>query len=403
MTVEGSLRQLASELAVSAHMSGLLTRISLRNEVLDVSLPILGSTVGIRVEPLESQFAVGVVGFNPVAVRWIHDVLGFCTRLMVVSSEGREIAYTALSVTEGDLMLETCRAIELTRRFRHQEESGNYSPDTTVPMYWSSGLLNFGDWIGPHLIYGMTGRQPVLQNRVGLSPDRVLWSVGSILGWFKSPNVDVWGSGLIRPLTQEEALAKRKLGAEVKIHAVRGVLTMEEVTSKIGWHVPEIIGDPGLLLPDIMPRAQHSSGRSVVVPHYIHRQRVESNPSANGNVVDVRNDVFTCASQISGATAVVSSSLHGIVLAQAYEVPWVWLRVDDLPLTGVDFKFEDFFTCLDRAAVASVTVRESELSTVSFQEVAKRATLPELKTDLDALRDALPVRPASRSVDTFWE
>jgi len=92
---------------------------------------------------------------------------------------------------------------------------------------------------------------------------------------------------------------------------------------------------------------------------------------------------------------VVSSSLHGLIVAQAYGVPWVWLDVIDHQLGGKDFKFEDFFSCLDREAVSRIQVSASELANIDLAALGAKATLPALQIDLSLLRDAFPVEPVS--------
>lgn len=149
------------------------------------------------------------------------------------------------------------------------------------------------------------------------------------------------GSGLIKALTPDEIETRAKLTG-VKIHAVRGRLTKAELINTLGWDVPDVFGDPGLLLPDFVKPDDSLHGDVVCVPHYVHRSAVLSgNPKIR--VSDVRLQVSHVAKEIAGASVVISSSLHGLIVAQAYGVPWVWLDVEDQQLTGGDFKFNDFF------------------------------------------------------------
>jgi hypothetical protein len=58
-------------------------------------------------------------------------------------------------------------------------------------------------------------------------------------------------------------------------------------------------------------------------------------------------DVEVVVRHIRDASLVISSSLHGIIVAQAYGRPWVWWRDNRGLLHGGDFKFEDFFSSIE--------------------------------------------------------
>lgn len=382
-------------LAIEVDPSVKFTRFDITSNSMSARLAILGSNIAVNVdEDGNGRFNVGAYGFGPAARRWLHDVLVVHSRL-VIGENGRELQVLRSRVASADLVVTIKDAAKLLYELRAQEEAADYRNECVAPMYWSSGVLNFGDWSGPHLVHKLTGRQPVQSNRPG-SGTRVLYSVGSILGWIKRHNVDVWGSGLIKPLTNEEILERNKLKG-IRIHAVRGRLTKTHLEKSLDWEVPEVFGDPALLLPRIMPFSANSSAGTAIVPHHIHKPMLESNSSID-RLVDVRADVYDVCRFVSASSAVISSSLHGLIVAQAFDIPWVWLRIVDKPLIGDDFKFEDFFSCLDRNKVAIHSVHSSELSDLDFNAVASVATVPGLTIDLDLLERALPLEPAIRPV-----
>jgi hypothetical protein len=69
----------------------------------------------------------------------------------------------------------------------------------------------------------------------------------------------------------------------------------------------------------------------------------------------------------------------------------LWLRVDDHPLGGDAFKFDDFFSTLDASQVATRDVSSAEIADLDLAALAAEATLPDLRISLDALLEALPV------------
>ncbi|GAB3843639.1 polysaccharide pyruvyl transferase family protein [Nesterenkonia populi] len=262
---------------------------------------------------------------------------------------------------------------------------------------WYDRLPNFGDAVGPWLVAKMTGKEVVNVRRTRETPTkargRAVLLVGSIIQMLNRNRIDIWGSGLMRPLSDEQVAAFSRL-EDIRVHAVRGSHTAAELRTKLGWHVPDVYGDPALLLPRFLP-VQDREDHIAVVPHLKHRNALSGLENSELLVSDVREDLEIVVHQIASARACVSTSLHGIIIAQAYGVPWVWLNVSDSPVDGRDFKFDDFFTTIDAAAVAQTDISLDELATIDFLALARRASLPELRTDLDALEKSLPLRKTS--------
>lgn len=262
---------------------------------------------------------------------------------------------------------------------------------------WYDRRPNFGDVVGPWLVTTMTGKETVNVRRTREHPTkargRATLLVGSIIQMLNRNNVDIWGSGLMRPLSEEQTAAFSRL-RNIRVCAVRGELTAGELRTKLGWDVPEVYGDPALLLPRYLP-VEERRGHLVIVPHLKHRSTMERLHGGSLVVADVRDDLRNVVTQIASARACISTSLHGIIVAQAYGVPWVWLNVSDAPVDGRDFKFDDFFSTIEASAVARQDISLSDAAGIDGAALAKLATLPELKTDLDALEAALPIRRAS--------
>ncbi|WP_241464951.1 polysaccharide pyruvyl transferase family protein [Nesterenkonia sp. LB17] len=260
-----------------------------------------------------------------------------------------------------------------------------------VAGFWWDKRSNFGDSIGPWVISAYSGR-PTVNARFMKVPGRTLVSVGSVIQMIKRPNADIWGSGLIREINEKHLHDLTQLKG-VRVHAVRGKLTHAQLTSQLDWDVPEVFGDPALLLPRVYTPTVENVGTSGVsfVPHYSHRKWLDSLSTDGVSVVDVRNDLTTVIDQIASSDICVSTSLHGLIIAQAFGVPWVWLNVTDEALAGARFKFDDYFSTLDASVVAEHQMVSTELETLELLKVSKQATLPRLSIDLDALEAALPI------------
>ncbi|WP_407067627.1 polysaccharide pyruvyl transferase family protein [Marilutibacter alkalisoli] len=198
---------------------------------------------------------------------------------------------------------------------------------------------------------------------------------------------------MIAPLT---ASTRERLKGRVPKHilAVRGKRTRHELITQLGWEVPEVYGDPALLLERLYAPSTESAvdAAYTVCPHYLHMKDIAGRADLRGHarLVDVQRDAETVVTELANSRAVISTSLHGLIVAQAYGVPWVWLRIADKQLAGDAFKFEDFFTTLDRDNVAATTLTVEELKSADFAAIAKKARVPRSNFDAAALIDAFP-------------
>ena len=209
-----------------------------------------------------------------------------------------------------------------------------FGSQKVAAAYWAD-IPNFGDRISPILLKEFLRVDPV---HVGKSYRGKLLGAGSVLRFAKSGD-DVWGSGLLRP---------SPLNLEgVRIHAVRGPRTRAQVRDA---NVPELYGDPGILLPLIyQPRPLTRRFAVGLVPHYVDAGLMLADDVSHF-VVDMTNpDWKRVIDEICACDVIVSSSLHGIITAEAYGVPAVWVQPSDM-IYGSGFKYHDYYEGTGREA-----------------------------------------------------
>ncbi|MBB3090458.1 polysaccharide pyruvyl transferase family protein [Nocardioides albus] len=265
-------------------------------------------------------------------------------------------------------------------------------PPRAIASYWWDQRTNFGDQIGPWLLEAIVGRPSY--NTIGQpNAGDALMTVGSLITEMQRPGMTIWGSGLIAPLSNA-AIKRLKDREPREILAVRGKRTRNQLIKHLGWDVPEVYGDPALLMPYVLQPGERPSGRSglSVIPHYSQTHIVADSliTRCGGHHVDVQRSAEEVVAEIAQSEIVVSTSLHGLILAQAYGIPWVWLRIADEGLVGDRFKFSDFFTTLEKEEVASVSVTAEVAAELDLERVASKATLPGSKFDPRALVEVLP-------------
>ena len=85
-----------------------------------------------------------------------------------------------------------------------------------------------------------------------------------------------------------------------------------------------------------------------IVPHYVDYKHVE--PVAGVPIIDVRMNWQKTIDYITNCETIVSSCLHGIIIAEAYGIPAVWVKVTDKVIGG-SFKFDDYYLSTGRKPV----------------------------------------------------
>ena len=141
-------------------------------------------------------------------------------------------------------------------------------------------------------------------------------------------------------------------------------------------YLSAIYGDPAILLPLIYPgRRPEKKKKYVVIDHYMKRK------TTGDDRLSIRTgDYRTFLDKILEAEVVYSSSLHGIILAESYGVPSVFLR------QGMEeemLKYYDWYFATGRYEVRSAT----SLAEAKETEPMK---LPELEELRDGLLQSFP-------------
>ena len=346
-----------------------------------------GTKYGIDLALTDKRATLSVVGRDDSSRYTVRTRLGATTK-PVKKSQQRQVKAWPQPISNRDLILEALASINRVCALMSQNPE---VPARHIPAYWWDEKSNFGDQITPWLIEMMTGR-PVYNTMGYPQAGQAVMAAGSIITGMNRSDMTVWGSGLISPLDDSRAAVLQ--GREPrKITAVRGEFTRAELTTKLGWEVPTTFGDPALLVSTYFkPHSRPESSKlPALVPHYAHRNLLPENSEENGfEIIDVRKTPEIVVAQIANASSIVSTSLHGLIIAQAYGVPWTWLRIKDQELIGNDFKFKDFFSTIDESQVSAVETTKADAPSVNILDMVAAASLPQSRYSTDALIEAFP-------------
>lgn len=243
-----------------------------------------------------------------------------------------------------------------------------------LPLYYwqQPTFVNFGDYLSIKIVERMV-EQPV-RTYQRKQPEKKLLGLGSILVFAREGDV-IWGTGTNGKELRREAYDFKNLD----VRAVRGPLTRAFLKNIFDIDCPEVYGDPALLMPYLFPefrRSENPTHDYIIIPHYADIKYF----SLDGfeHVIYSIQPWDTVVRHILDAKFVISSSLHGIIVAEAYGIPARMLRLSEHePL----IKYQDYYIGTGRPDFQYAT---------SVEEAMSMGGEPPPICDLQALYDAFP-------------
>lgn len=213
-------------------------------------------------------------------------------------------------------------------------ETGLLNKKNKIRLYYSRCVRgkNFGDALGPYIVEKITTKKIQPTNKYSIR--EYYLSVGSILGG-ANKNAIIWGSGI---LYKNQIIKKPK-----KILAIRGPKTRERLL-ELGFECPEIYGDPALLLPKFYQPKSIKNFDLGVIPHYVDYEETlfKFKNINNVKIINLLDPIEKVVDDIFSCNKTISSSLHGIIVSHAYNIPSMWVEFSK-KLAGDGVKFEDYF------------------------------------------------------------
>ncbi len=239
-------------------------------------------------------------------------------------------------------------------------------------FYWNNGrFCNFGDCISPVLVERIVDKP---FRKTCARKKKSVFAIGSILHFARTGDV-IWGSGINGKIRKKNHYAFNRLD----VRAVRGPLTKKYLKKHFNIEAPPVYGDPGLLFSLFFPEFKKDTPRKrkyTIIPHYSENHLFPKN--AFPNVVYPTQPWEEVLEAICESEFVISSSLHGLILAESYGIPARMLRVtENEPL----FKYKDYYLGSGRT-----TFRPA----YSIEEALELGGEPPHSCDVDALLRAFP-------------
>ena len=250
--------------------------------------------------------------------------------------------------------------------------------DNKIPLIHWPVAPNFGDALSPWLIEKLTGIA-TMQN-AGEVASYV--SIGSIINRVRDNSV-VWGTGSFGPEPP------RQINPRAEYAAVRGPLTRSLILDR-GGKCPRIYGDPALLTPLLYQPPAKKTHEIGVVVRWSDRKWKSGIVGEGVRLIDLgTDDVEPTLDMMLSCEKIITSSLHGLIIADAYGIPNAWLFSSSPK--GREYKFYDYFLSVDKVRHSQcVDLSEIELT---IESLVKRFSFDGRPINFDptVLLDACPM------------
>ncbi len=261
-------------------------------------------------------------------------------------------------------------------------------------FYWSSKIFenkeleNYGDLLSAYIVEQCSGREVQFFNapaqRKAWFKKEYLMAIGSILS-YATKKATVWGSGII---------SKEDTPGSAKYCAVRGPLSRKRI-QELGYVCPEVYGDPALLLPTFYNPSISKTNKLGIVPHYVDYEGVKNDYGNEIKVIDLMTDNWKkTTDHICSCEAIISSSLHGVIVAHAYGIPAIWVQFSN-KLSGDNTKYADYFYSVGLKPYEGVLINTIKTGKELLTLVNERENLPDqlyLNQIKEGLEQAFPLK-----------
>lgn len=272
--------------------------------------------------------------------------------------------------------------------FRNAIVVNGYVDDHTL---WGIRHRNWGDDLNYYFMRELTGRPVVFYHNFKLAQ----WfhftnylCIGTLLDALNYSNNQtiVWGTGVSG---QERDFVHPK-----QVCSVRGPMT-HAFAERYGVGCPKVYGDPAMLLPWVYSPKISTKYKWGIIPHVVdlHHPVVEAIRTQHPEIkiidlahyerwTDVIDDICSCEK-------IASSSLHGLIVSDAYGIPNSWVELSG-KISGGYFKFQDYGASVGREM--TVPVRLTSVEELLQLEVASLSGMPLVDKEMLLRACPLPVR-----------
>lgn len=256
-----------------------------------------------------------------------------------------------------------------------------------IKLYWWRGdgaddpsKRNFGDYLSPLIVEMLSGKEIIHSHPKHAD----MIAIGTILpvekkskGLLFKRKLHIWGSGTDRQ--------NRVFSGRHYYHAVRGVRSRSQIE---GGKQHIALGDPGLLSDRLLPKNTSSKKYKLgIIPHYVDKSdpRLSSLLNIeNTKIINVYDPVDQVLRQIQECDSILSSSMHGLIVADSFGIPNRRLLLSRGIIS--DYKFDDYYSAFNIPEPEPITpeiITKNKFDLYSISDDYRRPGLESIKSALE--------------------
>lgn len=222
-----------------------------------------------------------------------------------------------------------------------------------VYLSYFAARSNFGDNLNLYIIQRLMGIniqraekvQKAGMSAIGSILEGFIWKPFSLKKIFKGKLLKIWGSGFIKEPKHKNK--KEEFFKRVQIYALRGEISKKRCEKILGKKLGSIaLGDPGLLASMLIDTKNTDKTYSVgIIPHYVdmESEHLKNINIANSKIINIMDNPIKVLKEIAECEVILSSAMHGLIAADALNIPNQWIVLSD-KLYGGNYKFKDYYS-----------------------------------------------------------
>lgn len=220
--------------------------------------------------------------------------------------------------------------------------------NASVAINYDGSLIhaNWGDDINYYFLKQIIKRPFIFLSEAPLSSmlnSSNYLTIGSTIGMFSDKRSIIWGAGIMDSSIQS-------LTPPRQICAVRGPRTRAKLL-ELGIECPYVYGDPALLLPMYYKPDIKKKYKIGIIAHYTDQDVAKKyfKDDSRFHFIDIVNyeEWHNFIDEILSCESIVSSSLHGLIVAEAYKIPSLWIEFENDKQRD-HFKYYDFYESIGK-------------------------------------------------------
>ena len=158
------------------------------------------------------------------------------------------------------------------------------------------------------------------------------------------PKTYVWGTGFIEYRVVDKPFFRKNM----IFCAVRGELSKQRVEKILGHTLGNIpTCDGGILASNLIDEVVTKKYNLGIVPHISEQRRPEfldlKSRFDKSIIIDLLDDPYKVVKNIAECKYILSSSLHGLIVADSFHIPNLHIKITD-NMQGDGFKFDDYYS-----------------------------------------------------------